>query len=249
MFLSRIVLNPASTAVRRDTGDCYALHRTIMRAIGHVETGGGKGPRATAGVLHRLELDRKRGVYVLFVQSETRPDWSVLPANYAMPRLPGLPGVSITDLGSSPDWIREGALLRFRLKANPTKKTGTTRRDDRLAGKAKNNGKRVPLVGRAARLAWLASRAKISGFEIVRVVDTAPAQMDWDDERGVAAVVDYSFLTTRGFRKGSTITFKGVTFDGILRVTDLVTFMTAMRTGIGPGKSFGFGLLSVAPVR
>ncbi len=40
-----------------------------------------------------------------------------------------------------------------------------------------------------------------------------------------------------------------VQFDGILQVTDPDRFLTAIRSGIGSGKAFGFGLLSVAPVR
>jgi CRISPR system Cascade subunit CasE len=38
-----------------------------------------------------------------------------------------------------------------------------------------------------------------------------------------------------------------VVFEGRLRVTDAEAFRRALAAGIGSGKAFGFGLLSVAP--
>jgi CRISPR system Cascade subunit CasE len=40
--------------------------------------------------------------------------------------------------------------------------------------------------------------------------------------------------------------FGAVLFEGRLEVTDRELFLTALREGIGSGKAFGFGLLSVA---
>jgi len=45
------------------------------------------------------------------------------------------------------------------------------------------------------------------------------------------------------------LTFAAVIFEGVLRVEDSQAFREALERGIGPGKAFGFGLLSVAPVR
>ena len=45
------------------------------------------------------------------------------------------------------------------------------------------------------------------------------------------------------------MTHSSVLFDGLLRVTDTDAFLRTLVRGIGPGKAFGFGLLSVAPVR
>ncbi len=41
-------------------------------------------------------------------------------------------------------------------------------------------------------------------------------------------------------------TFQGVLFEGSLQVVDAEAFRKALAHGIGPGKAFGFGLLSVA---
>ena len=41
------------------------------------------------------------------------------------------------------------------------------------------------------------------------------------------------------------LTFAGVLFDGHLEVTDASLFYETIRQGVGPGKAYGFGLLSV----
>ena len=42
-----------------------------------------------------------------------------------------------------------------------------------------------------------------------------------------------------------TLSHAGVRFDGVLEVTDPVSFAATLDSGIGSGKAFGFGLLSV----
>lgn len=45
----------------------------------------------------------------------------------------------------------------------------------------------------------------------------------------------------------SKITFASVLFEGLLRVTNPDAFRSALEMGIGSGKAYGFGLLSIAP--
>lgn len=40
-----------------------------------------------------------------------------------------------------------------------------------------------------------------------------------------------------------------VRFDGLLKVTDVDVFYSTLRSGIGSAKGFGFGLLSIAPIK
>ena len=42
------------------------------------------------------------------------------------------------------------------------------------------------------------------------------------------------------------MTFGSVLFDGELEVNDANAFRAALRSGIGSGKAYGFGLLSIA---
>ena len=43
------------------------------------------------------------------------------------------------------------------------------------------------------------------------------------------------------------LTFCGVAFEGRMQVVDSVLFHAALRAGIGSGKAYGYGLLSLAP--
>ena len=45
------------------------------------------------------------------------------------------------------------------------------------------------------------------------------------------------------------VTLVTAQFDGQLRVTDAQAFQRCLRQGIGRAKSFGCGLLTVAPIR
>ena len=45
------------------------------------------------------------------------------------------------------------------------------------------------------------------------------------------------------------LTLAGASFEGNLAVTDADAFRAALAAGIGPGKAFGFGLLSIQRAR
>ena len=54
MYLSRLILNPRSRAVRRELADCQELHRTIMAGFPDVPSDGDA--RSQLGVLYRLDI-------------------------------------------------------------------------------------------------------------------------------------------------------------------------------------------------
>ncbi len=80
MYLSRLLLDPRSRAVRRDLADCQELHRTVMAAFPPTSDGSA---RERLGVLHRLEVDRRQNRLILYVQSGEEPDWSLLPPGFS----------------------------------------------------------------------------------------------------------------------------------------------------------------------
>jgi CRISPR system Cascade subunit CasE len=45
------------------------------------------------------------------------------------------------------------------------------------------------------------------------------------------------------------MTHFAVVFDGLLRVTDTGAFTETLVHGLGSAKAFGFGLLSIAPIK
>lgn len=115
--------------------------------------------------------------------------------------------------------LQPGQRLAFRLRANPTKRLS--------AGKG-NKGKRIGLYKIEEQINWLQRKATDHGFAIHTAMPTQQQRVD--DRR-------------------QDLKFFSVQFDGILQVTDPDKFQAAIQSGIGSGKAFGFGLLSVAPAQ
>lgn len=222
MYLSLLQINPRSPSVQRDLKDVQRLHCTIMKAFPDVMDPEVKA-RAYYGVLHRLEYNRNAG-WQIYIQSAIPPDWSTLPGDYLSPPT-GMPNPRIKRVDNVYDSIKTGRMLRFRLKANPTKKIET--KTD--ANGIKRNGRRVPLSRTEEQISWLIRKAGQCGFALHKVAVAAS---------GSAQVVKSNKLN---------LTFQGVIYEGMLEVTDAMKFGSALRKGIGPGKAYGFGLLSVAP--
>jgi CRISPR system Cascade subunit CasE len=236
MYLSRLKLNLRSSDVQRDLADCQNLHRTVMS--GFPEYDGNGGARAEFGVLYRIENPYDSCVDVL-VQSRITPAWekvSEATAGYlaAEPEVKEVEGNYAA--------ITAGQVFSFRLRANVTRKIKTKSGPD---GK-RRHGERVELWDDGRRLDWLARKGAAGGFEVVTVqvngVKTHPAIRVNPDGK------------TRGNKSGrpdgpTRLTFGGVVFEGLLKVTDAAEFRKTLAAGIGPGKAYGFGLLSIAPAR
>ena len=220
MYLSRLVLNPMSRDVQRDLADCQALHRTLMSAFPQTSDR----PRQHFGVLYRLEPSEH---LILLVQSMAMPDWKGLRAGYVQEE----PMVkSLTEQYSR---LRDGMVLRFRLAANPTRKIDTKTGSD---GK-RRNGKRVVLRREEEQLAWLVRKARDGGFELLSL----PSRPD---------IVDVAVLPIGTDRQGKhpngRLVFGGVLFEGRLKILDAQRFRQVLLSGMGSGKAYGFGLLSIA---
>jgi len=143
MMLTRLFLNAHSRDVQRALGDSHALHSRVMSMFPVVDAAA---PRASLGVLHRLDSSDGGAVLQLLVQSKARPDATKLPAGFLDPAA-GADAVSSTDLAPVLAAIQPGARFRFRLRANPTRKIDTKTGPD---GK-RRNGKRVPVRGEDGR--------------------------------------------------------------------------------------------------
>ena len=223
MYLSRLLLAPRSREARRDAADPYELHRTLARVFGGARADN-DGPNARRtqghGLLWRAEPQAPSGPQVL-VQSLAAPDWRALPEGYAR-RVDG-------PTAFEPD-PQAGQRLRFRLVANPTVKKRT----------GKKNGTRVPLVharapegseATAGYLDWLERKAEAAGVSV---------------DLGQTVDAPFEVRTRKGGDGGHQITLFGVRFDGTLTVDDPDALAGVLRSGVGPAKGFGFGLLSLA---
>lgn len=126
--------------------------------------------------------------------------------------------------------LREGQCLRFRLRANPVK---TIKDEDK--GTISKNGKtfsktvRVPLIREDQQQDWLARK-----FAGVAQLDSVIIQQE----------LPMNFRKSREKRSGK---IQSVLFDGIVNVLNPHAFKVLVTQGVGPAKSFGCGMLTLAP--
>ncbi|MDQ3132470.1 MAG: type I-E CRISPR-associated protein Cas6/Cse3/CasE [Acidobacteriota bacterium] len=245
IYLTKIILNPQSRRVWDDLGNLQNMHRTVSRAFPAIEADAAaphherRTPRSEYNLLHRLDFDARSGKAVLLVQSNIAPDWSFLNEDYAV-------RVECKTVHEQYSNVENGMRLLFRLQANPTKRVG---KSDTKADKRFHESKirrRVELIGdehetvEEKQIKWLARKGENAGFCLtnVRIKDNV--------ENAVAAAQGkIKFRKNRSDDRK--ITFGSVVFEGVLEVTDAGKFREALQTGIGTGKAYGFGLLSIAP--
>lgn len=245
MYLSRLILDPRSRAVRRDLADCQALHRTVLSAFPDLATAGGQNAaaRAALGVLHRVEAHPRTGQVVLLVQSRPEPDWSRLVTGYLLANCGDAPNPACKPVAEQYGSLGQGRELVFRLRANPTRKVDTRSGPEGQ----RRNGRRVELRTEEQQMEWLRRKGADHGFRIIAVRVSA----DVPDVRATAEPkqVGYRASIDAGSEEAGRrrLTFGAVVFDGRLRVEDAVRFRETLEQGIGSGKAYGFGLLSIAP--
>lgn len=229
MYLSRLVLNPSDRQVRQDLADCQDLHRTLLRAFPDGAAEEGAGARARCGLLFRTEQDPRTGEVSVLAQSKIAPVWERLPAGYAR-------SWACKEIAAVVASVAAGTHLRFRVRANPTRKIDTRSGPNG----ERRNGKRIELRGEDAQIAWLARKGSEGGFRLVSV-HAHPEVM-----RVQAAPESKMTGWRRQDGRTNRLTFGSVLFEGELEVTDTVAFRQALEGGIGSGKAYGFGLLSIA---
>jgi len=212
MYLSKLTLNIEHPASKRALANYYEAHRLLWRGFPDKKDGGS--PR----VLFRVENSPAGYPPVVLVQSDLEPSWDPLLRDGVLS--------SAQAKEFSPQFT-SGQRLRFRLRANPTKKiTKESRSKD---GTPRKRKPRVGLFGEEKQTAWLKRKAEAGGFCLLDV-----------------AISSHGTVTSRKPGWRIPITHHAVTFYGILEVRDPALFTDALRAGIGSAKAFGFGLLSLA---
>ena len=155
---------------------------------------------------------------VLLVQSTTEPSWHTINPNLLLATDPFDPYPNPAVRELGELGLENGRIFRFRLRANPTIR--------KSSGKGNKPGPRVPLVKEETQREWLDRKAQQCGFHLIE------AQIN---PEGVQ----------KDYRKKLTI--YTILVNGYLQITDSEKFHHALTQGIGPGKAFGCGLLSLAP--
>ncbi|WP_371611847.1 type I-E CRISPR-associated protein Cas6/Cse3/CasE [Streptomyces clavifer] len=156
----------------------------------------------------------------LLIQSTHEPDTSLLPDGY---------GTTLArPLDALIDAIRPGLTIRYRCVASPVRKPGATTRA------LYNLPPVVPLTGAAADEWWLRQA----------------------DQGGLKPLTHHSHPldAVRGERRPTDtppqhIRHARTQFDGTAAIIDPDLLRAAIHNGIGRGKAYGCGLLSIAPAR
>lgn len=213
-----------------------------------------------AGFLFRID-PLPNGRAAIIVQSAIEPDWGYAfhNADYFLAASPGVQSFEPN--------FSNGQRLRFRLLANPTRKKGTwpKRRWDAMSQEEQKkentrHGKRVPVPSSQEIEDW---RGEHPDEDIRTFIQEKLHEWlaNWRLERNGKRVesatfaIDpeftivqpgYVYINTEG--KGQGKRLNSALFEGILTVNDPELFTETLICGIGSGKAFGFGLLSIAPV-
>lgn len=236
MILGRAILHRSCRETWKWADDANLLHGAIWKLFpGVKEQPGGL---AAIGLLHRLEVDRDRGRVLLYVQADRAPAWENWPqATYGEP--PESRSTEAFHAG-----IAVGDRLRFRLRGSPVARR--TVAAEEAAPPADN---------------WMppATEAPTPGSGKLRIRERSLHGADavaWLVRQGAgdARLAGHGFRVSRDVlarelaigAPSRRVRFHAVTFDGVLEVTDLERFRGALARGVGRGKAFGMGLLTVA---
>lgn len=160
-------------------------------------------------------LDELNGQTVLLLLSREKPELQRLADQIGLPEETG----ETKNYGPLLGKVLNGTVWNFRLAANPI-----THVPDAQGGRGKV--KAITIV--AHQREWLMKQAKKNGF----LVD--PNQFD---------VIRSQWRVFRN--KGKTLTMLCAVFEGVLTVTDQEQFTKALENGIGRGKAYGMGLLTI----
>lgn len=227
-WLARLEVD-AEIARAEDISDSYTWHKKLWNCFPNVPDQ----KRTEIGFLTRI--DTLEGAFRLWVMSKLKP---VCP-QWCLPD-----GFALKEIAAS---FLTHSYYAFDLKANPVK--AAVQKDSKGDPMLKPNGKqkrgkRVPLVKPDDLRAWLVHKGEVrcrdkdTGKNIpggFRIVDEKPLE--------ISPMVESHFR-----KKGQSGYHGGVQFRGTLEVTDREKFIETYQAGIGSAKSFGFGLLLLAPI-
>lgn len=212
IYLSRIFLNNLERRAQKTLSDPAATHRLIMTGF--------PDQLGESRVLFRIEPETREARSVVLVQSPIEPRWSELVAETKALNLD----------------LRQGQPLRFRLRANPTRRLAHN------PANTKAKGARVGLLRDEEVQSWMERKGRDLGFDVedLLIVSEGDVKVRRDREQK-----DHESKNHES--KVRVATFRSFLLQGRLRVREPAKVVEAVATGIGSAKAFGFGLLSLAP--
>lgn len=209
--------------------DSYAWHKKLWDCFPNVPDQ----KRTEIGFLTRI--DTLEGAFRLWVMAKhkpIRPQWCQ-PDDFAL-----------KDIATS---FLTHRYYAFDVKANPVKAAvqKDAKGDPMLQPNGKRKrGKRVPLVKPDELRAWLVHKSEVRCRDKVTGKDvTGGFRIVKEKSLEISPMMENHFR-----KKGQDAYHGGVQFRGTLEVIDQERFIETYHAGIGSAKSFGFGLLLLAPI-
>ena len=220
LYLSRLILNTRSARVQLANARASEMHKLLMTAFRGLDS---DTARRDVGLLYRLEGGGASEEQVLLVQSHAEPCWDA--PSEAELVVNG--GVDVKEIGSIFGVMSEGRMLRFRVLLNARSRINISAD---IRGTNKINLDVPDLVD------WFGRRRGTLGFALSKG-GGGEVQLD----------VSRRQLVSRGYNLDDAI--MGCMVDGVLSITDNEVFERTVREGVGRARTYGFGLLSLMPVR
>ncbi len=227
-------MNPLRRQAQTFLRNPHALHAAVL--------GGLSRQPVSERVLWRLDTDQAHRAELL-VLTESTPSWEHLVEQAGWSSADD-PQQFVRDYRPLLGRVQYGREFRFRLRANPV---SSTRRPTKPSGSQQKQlaqerarGVRVPHRTAAQQLEWLMDRVDRWGFGLLDIPDAGPA----------VRLIDRTQLV---FTKTSAVASHRVvlstaTFDGVVRVTDPELARQRLLGGVGSGKAYGCGLITLAPI-
>ena len=228
---TRILINPARRQGRRLLTDSQAMHAAVRSAFP-------PDLDETAGrVLWRV--DSHEHTHVLYIVGPEKPTADSIVEQAGWDTRPA----KIADYNRFLDSIMKGQRWRFELVANPTY-------SEFQQGK---RGKVKAHVSPRHQLAWLRKKSLAHGFALAPGLDDEVSDEErarWDAFEAPTVIQSWTDVFHRkkaDGTKGRPVRIAKARFSGVLEVTDVEAFRRTLTQGIGRGRGYGCGLLTLAP--
>jgi len=231
-YISHVPLNPLRRDAQFLLQNPQRLHAAVMGSV----------PYQSESGRHLWRLDQNDHQVDLFVLSPTRPSWDHLIEQAGWPQADG-GEARVLAYDHILALLMVGRRFRFRLRANPVQNVRrpekpTSQQTVRMNDPEKTRGIRVGQRTAGYQLKWFLSRCS-----------------DGDDRWGFTvgplespsvALVERKTLQFSKGRGLPQVTLNTATFEGELTVTNVDLMRRSLLEGIGGGKAYGCGLLTLA---
>lgn len=251
MFFTRFPINMTRRETLRILASPYRMHAAIMGSFPPSFSSNKSGR-----VLWRID-NLADGGKCLYIVSPSKPSLVGLDEQIGFPDIE--PSWKIRDYTPFLQHIENGQQYSFRLVANPVV-SRSARQSNPAATNDKSHRVRLPHVSNVQRAAWLIGKNAYSGLdckipELFLRQETSRCERNGfkvlQDGNAVPQLI-VSNIRELNFNKGlqkTPITLVVAQYDGVLEVVDAAQLRHTLIRGIGHGKGFGCGLLTLVNLK